>query len=161
MPLSMHSVAALPCALALVLTACGGVTPASRVQEAAQDLNTAARFGRMDVALERVGKNGREDFVRHHLGWGKAVRIVDYEFQGLALRDKEHADVFLTVGWQRPEEGEVRGTSVTQHWKDHRGNWLLESEERTSGDVGLLGETIVVVRPPPRADVQFQSVTIR
>ena len=66
----------------------------------------------------------------------------------------------LTVGWQRPEESEMRTTTVTQRWKDHRGTWLLEHEERASGDVGLLGEPTLVVRPPAQRDVQFEAVRI-
>ena len=116
----------------------GNFTPVQRVQEAAHDLTTAARFGRMDIALERVSRASRDDFVKRHAAWGSAVRVVDSEIQGLSLRDKEHADVFVTVGWQRIQESEMRTTHLTQHWRDHRGSWMLETEERTAGDVGLL-----------------------
>jgi hypothetical protein len=139
----------------------GNFTPVTRVQEAAHELTTAARFGRMDVALERVSRNAREEFMKHHAAWGNAVRVVDSEIQGMTLRDKEHADVFVTVGWQRIQETEMRVTYLAQHWRDHRGSWLLEREERTAGDVGLLGEAITVVRPPAGDNLQFDSITIR
>lgn len=138
----------------------GGYSPSARVQEAAQNMNMAARFGRMDIALETVGKDARADFAKRHARWGTQVRIVDYEFQGLMLDDKEHAKVFLSVAWQRPDETDMRNTALVQHWVDHKGSWQLEREERTSGDVGLFGENTVVVRPE-RSEAQFQTVTIR
>jgi hypothetical protein len=148
--------------LAVPLSGClGNFTPVGRVQEAAHDLTTAARFGRMDVALERVAPSERAEFMKRHAAWGNAVRVVDSEVQGMTVRDKEHADVFVTVGWQRIQESEMRVTYLAQHWRDHRGNWLLEREERTSGDVGLLGEPITVVRPQATGNQQFDSITIR
>jgi hypothetical protein len=85
---------------------------------------------------------------------------VDCDILGLRLRDKEHADVTLGVNWQRIDDSEMRTTQIAQHWKDHHGAWLLETEERASGDVGLLGEATTVVRPTPTA-AQFETITIR
>lgn len=147
-------------ALSLLAGCIGGYSPSVRVQEAAQNMNMAARFGRMDIALEGVAKGSRDEFAKRHARWGTQVRIVDYEFQGLMLDDKEHAKVFVAVSWQRPDETDMRNTALVQHWVDNKGTWQLEREERTSGDVGLLGETTVVVKPE-RSDVQFQTVTIR
>jgi hypothetical protein len=138
----------------------GGYSPSMRVQEAAQDMNMAARFGRMDIALENVGKDARAAFAKRHADWGRSIRIVDYEFQGLMLKDKEHAEVFLAVAWQRLNESDMRNTVLAQEWVDHKGSWQLEREDRTSGDVGLFGENTVVVHPE-RSDAQFQTVTIR
>lgn len=147
--------------LAVCLAGClGGISPAERVQEAAQNLNMAARLGRMDIALEGVEADGREAFAKRHARWGNAIQIVDYEFQGLIMRDKENADVFIAVSWHRVDESEMRKTSLVQRWKDRRGTWQLATEERSGGDIGLLGENTVVVRPS-RPDVQFESVTIR
>jgi hypothetical protein len=147
--------------LALLTSGClGNFTPVQRVQDAANELNTATRFGRMDIAMERVSKAGRDQFNAKHSGWGASIRIVDCDVLGLRLRDKEHADVTLGVNWQRIDDSEMRSTQVAQHWKDHHGAWLLETEERASGDVGLLGEPITVVRPGP-SSAQFETITIR
>lgn len=143
------------------LTACvGGYSATEKVQEAAQNLNMATRLGRMDIALEGVSAEAKADFAKRHAGWGQEIRIVDYEFQGLMMRDKETAEVFIMVAWHRVDEAVMRTTSLVQRWKDFRGTWLLVEEERAGGDVGLLGENTVVVRPP-RRDVQFESVTIK
>jgi len=138
----------------------GNFTPVQRVQDAANDLTTATRFGRMDVAVERVSKTGRDQFSRQHAGWGGSIRIVDCDILGLRLRDKEHADVALAVNWQRIDDSEMRSTELVQHWTDHKGTWLLETEDRARGDVGLLGEPTTVIRPTATG-AQFETITIR
>jgi hypothetical protein len=110
--------------------------------------------------MERVSKAGHDEFARRHAGWGGSIRIVDCDILGLRLTDKEHADVALAVNWQRIDDSEMRSTEITQHWKDHKGAWLLETEERAGGDVGLLGETTRVVRPT-QSGAQFETITIR
>jgi hypothetical protein len=113
---------------------------AQRLADAAYDLNTAARFGRMDVALERVKEAAKEDFGKRHASWGKQVRIVDYEFAGLAIRKDGDADVLVTVTWQRLDESTIRVTEITQRWGDTRGTWWMLREEVKSGDAALLEE---------------------
>jgi hypothetical protein len=130
------------------------------MQDAANDLTTAVRFGRMDMALERVSRSSRDQFTRQHANWGQGIRIVDCELSGVRVEDKEHASVTLVVSWHRIDESEMRSTRVAQRWQDHRGKWLLESEERTLGDVGLLGEPTTVLRPSP-SRAQFETITIR
>jgi hypothetical protein len=135
------------------------MTPGQRMQDAANDLTTATRFGRMDLAMERVSYASRDEFMRKHAGWGSAIRIADCDLSGMRLTDREHAQVTLTVSWQRIDESELRGTQIAQKWRDHRGKWLLESEERIAGDIGLLGEPTTVVRAP-QTRTQFESITI-
>jgi hypothetical protein len=138
----------------------GNFSPGQRVQDAANDLSTATRFGRMDIALERVSRSGRDRFVRGHATWGSSLRIVDCDIVGMRLTDKAHADVMVAVSWNRLDQSEMRVTQLAQHWSDHHGAWLLDNEERASGDVGLLGEAATVVRPN-QGPVQFESITIR
>ncbi|WP_437674336.1 hypothetical protein [Sorangium sp. So ce131] len=109
-------------------------------------MNTAARFGRMDVAMERVGSGARQDFMRRHQGWGTRLRVVDVEFGGFEMLKRDEADVYLDVLWLRQDEATVRATRIAQRWRDERGHWQLVGEERRDGDTGLLGE------PPPDAE---------
>ena len=149
-------------AFALVLFGCGGsFSPAQRVQDAVHDLSNAVRFGNMGMAIERVSPSERQPFIKRHARWGTAIRIVDCEVLGIALRDRDRADVTLSVGWQRVEESEMRSTQIAQKWKSEKGNWLLSGEERMGGDVGLLGEQVDVIRPPSGQDAQFRTITIR
>jgi hypothetical protein len=132
-PLALASAACLAAALA------GCVAPpnsAQRLNDAAYDLNTATRFGRMDIASEHVAALVRDEFARRHAEWGRSVRIVDLEFTGASIT-KEGADVLVTVTWQRPSDPVVRVTSITQRWSETRGTWSLMAEEE-KGDPGLL-----------------------
>src|SRR5258706_5883318 len=54
-------------------------TPGARMQEAATDLNTHTRFGRMELAMEHVAPTEREEFLQHRRAWGGIGRIADYE----------------------------------------------------------------------------------
>lgn len=138
------------CVVVLSLVGCWNPgSPSHRLAESAYDMNTATRFGRMDVALEHVGSQAREAFAKKHSGWGKSVRIVDLEFGGMTLKTKgSEAEVFVTVTWQRLDEADVRVTNVAQRWTDVRGTWSLMSEEEKSGDSGLLAEAGRAIDPP-------------
>ena len=138
----------------------GNLTPVQRAQDAGNEFTTATRFGRMDVALERVNRDDREKFLRRHAAWGTTVRIVDCDILGVRLTDREHAEVALQVSWHRIDESEMRITHIAQHWRDRKGAWLLDSEERAGGDVGLLGEATTAVRANTHP-VQFETITIR
>jgi hypothetical protein len=115
-------------------------SPQQRLAESAYDLNTAARFGRMDVALEHVRDPAREEFTKKHVAWGKSVRVVDYEMTGFSMRKDGDADVFVIVSWQRPDETTMRATEITQRWASKRGDWAMVSEQERGGDPGLISE---------------------
>lgn len=125
--------------LAAALAGClSPPTSAQRLNDAAYELNTATRFGRMDIASEHVSSLVRDEFARRHAEWGRGVRIVDLEFGGASMT-KEGADVLITVTWQRPSDPVVRVTSITQRWVETRGTWSMMDEEE-KGDPGLLAE---------------------
>jgi hypothetical protein len=115
----------------------------------------------MDIATELVADKALPGFAKRHAAWGRDVRLVDIEYQGMRFSDKENAVVFVVVGWQRLDEQELRVTNVAQRWNHGPKGWKLEGEERTGGDVGLLGEPTVVARPELHRDVHFEAVTIR
>ncbi len=150
----------LPPAFGAFQVCCTGpVTPGQRARDSAHEYAMAVRFGRMDLASERVSTADRGRFSSQHANWGNGIRILDCELVGIVLRDRGHADALLSVGWQRIDDADVRTTQIAQHWADHRGAWLLESEERAAGDPGLLGEK-VVVQPAAARPTQFESVRI-
>jgi hypothetical protein len=134
-------------------------TPTQRLADSANEMNTATRFGRMDIALEHVGATARDEFMRQHSAWGRGLRIVDVEVQGMNMLEQSEADVFLSVSWQRADEAQVRVTHVSQRWRDDRG-WRVTKEERKGGDFGLLGEATLVLEPP-RTHAQFPTRIIR
>ena len=150
--------------LPLLLAACfTQPTGSARVQEAAAEMNLNTRFGRMEMAAERVSNKGRAEFARHRDGWGGKIRIADTELAGLKLNGKEEMDAEVTVkvAWYRADEGELRVTTVRQDWHDYKGDWKLDAEQRVDGDVGLLGEKMMIdAKSPRRENAQFPTVRI-
>lgn len=139
----------------------GGQTRVGKLQEAAQNMNTATRFGRMDIATEHVADKEMNEFARRHANWGGAVRVADLEYRGMRFVHEKKAIVSVAVAWQRMDEQELRVTELAQVWDYDQGKWKLVDETRTAGDVGLLGEPTVYMRPERREDAHFPSVTIR
>ena len=133
-------------------------SPAARMQEAAIELNTNVRFGRMELAIEHVAPKERDEFISHRKAWGSILQLADYEMVGARMKDEDNAEVSVKYAWYRPEEGDLHTTVVRQRWKDTKGSWLLVAEARIDGDLGLFGEA---VPPPPqrsRENVQFPTV---
>ena len=127
--------------LSLGLSACLGQTPSAKMQETARDLNMNARFGRMELVVEQVDPKYRVEFVQRHKSWGSRVRVADTELVGMRFGEKE-SESMVSVSWYDVTEQELRGTTVRQKWKNNRGDWLLLSEERVEGDLGLFGEPV-------------------
>jgi hypothetical protein len=126
-------------------------------QEAAQQLNLDAQFGRAELAMEQVAAEARDAFSMHHRGWGTTVRIADVELAGLHTHGDHDVDVLVRVAWYRPEQDELRVTTLKQGWRNQKG-WQLVAEERADGDVGLLGEPVVFEAPDvERAPAQFPT----
>lgn len=134
--------------------------PAQEVSDVARDFNIATRFGRMDIAAEQTSEAHRSQFLASRSEWGKDVRVVDVELARLDVPDSEKAEVIVDVSWVRVDENLLRSTRLRQSWENPGGGWLLSSEQRVSGDVGLLGESVKVLRPEAR-DAHFPSKTIR
>ncbi len=150
--------------LAVMLGACGclgSLTRGGKLQESALNLNQATRFGRMDLALELVAAKAQGEFAKRHGAWGRDIRLVDLEMQGATLKDKDTAVVLVMVGWQRLDETELRVTQLMQTWRYEENGWRLALESRSGGDLGLLGEQTVIMRPEAHEDVHFRSVTIQ
>jgi hypothetical protein len=135
-------------------------TPMAKAQETTQEFNLDMRYGRSEAAIEHVAPAARDDFAAHHRAWGNGVRIAELEITGMRPKGDRDVEVTVNVAWYRPDQQELRTTTVKQHWHDQSG-WQLVNEERVEGDVGLLGETVVFERPtqsPPAP--QFPTVRI-
>lgn len=147
----------------IALAGCmGGMSPAGKLDDAVKETNDAVRFGRTDLAVERVLPASRTAYVKRHRQWGNDVRIVDVEYGGVEKMTEGEAVVLIGFGWFRPSEGTLRTTTVRQTWRNDkgRGPWYLADEERAAGDPGLLGEQVTVVKPEAKK-VQFETTVIR
>ncbi|HEU4582530.1 MAG TPA: hypothetical protein VFS67_29940 [Polyangiaceae bacterium] len=134
--------------------------PAQQINDVARDVNVATRFGRMDVAMEHTSQSHRGEFMRTRADWGKDIRVLDVELSKLELQKPDSAEVLVDVSWMRMNEGVLRSTRVKQHWVNNGDDWQIDAEERSSGDIGLLGENVVVLRPDAPRDVHFPVKTL-
>ncbi len=153
-------------ASALVIAGCPApLAREARAQDAAQELNTQARFGRLSVAIENVAPEEREAYTKRHQGWGGPVRVSDSEMAGMKMKGPEDAEFAVRIAWFRPAEQELRITTIRQKWHDFKGAWQLVSEERTDGDFGLLADDAPVTEKTgapakPKGKAQFPTVRI-
>ena len=148
----------------LSTAACVSPPPSQRVADVAREVNMAARFGRMDLALDRTAVGAKRHFSAHRSQWGGPVRVLDVELAGLSMQDAEHAVVLVDFQWTRLDENTMRSTRIEQTWRgsgEDRG-WTLVRERRIAGDLGLFGERVARAEPAePHDDVQFATKTIR
>lgn len=126
----------------VVLLGCpiGHQSPPARAQEAATELNVNTRFGRMELAAERVAPTARDAFLARRKAWGGNVRVADYELAGFHMKGDSDAEMLIKVAWYRLDQGDLRVTTLKQKWHDFKGDWRLVDESRAEGDVGLIGE---------------------
>jgi hypothetical protein len=144
-----------------LLLACAGIgTPESHAQEAAQNIAENERFGRIELVLQKVAPGARPAFIKAHAAWGGRLTIADTELVNFHMTGKEDAELNLRVSWYDANQQELRSTLLRQKWHGPKGDWLLVSEERIDGDIGLLGEKIVV-QAPEEAPTHAQFPTIR
>src|SRR5579864_869474 len=91
--------------LAAALAACLAPPGAmARAQEAAQEFNLDARFGRIEMAMDRVAPAARDEFAAHHKAWGTAVRVADIELAGMHAHGEHEVEVIVRVAWYRPDQ---------------------------------------------------------
>ncbi len=132
---------ALICALVFTVSCLIGCVPPpgpmEKLTNAAYDMNTATRFGRMDIAASHVVAHAREDFLARHRKWGKDMRIVDVEHNGLRMVTTDTAAVTLAVSWHPQNSSTIRTSYIVQKWRSTGDGWQLAIEQRSSGDPGV------------------------
>jgi hypothetical protein len=140
---------ALLAGAALVTVGClAPPSSAQRLTDNAIEMNTAMRFGRMDIAGDYVQQKARATFAVEHAAWGKNVRIVDLEYAGMQLKEKDEAETYVNVSWQTLADPTMHETKVVQHWTSDKGRWTIDSEA-TEGDPGLLAKPKVKAPAAP------------
>jgi hypothetical protein len=115
----------------------------------------------MDVAMEHLVPAHKDEFVRQRADWGTEIRVLDVELAQLDIKSHGAAEVLVDVSWVRMNEGLLRSTRVQQDWQNSGSGWELGGERRFAGDIGLLGENVVVLHPEAASDVHLPSKTIR
>jgi hypothetical protein len=152
----------LPFLLVPVLAGCPmPTTGIAAAQQTAQDFNMDARLGRNESLIEQVAPTERDEYALHHRAWGNGVRIADVEFGGMKKHGDQDVDIVVRITWYRPEQQELRNTTLKQQWHPKGIGWELLAEQRVDGDIGLLGEQVVIEAPPaPKGPSQFPTVRL-
>jgi hypothetical protein len=144
------------------LVACSApLTGMAQAQQTAQAFNMDARFGRSQLVLDQIAPAARDEYSLRHRDWGAAIRVADVELAGMKSNGDKQVDIVVRVAWYRPEQQELRSTTLEQAWRAKLEGWELVGEKRVDGDVGLLGEAVVYQGPsePPRPS-QFPTVRL-
>lgn len=130
-------------ALLLGLSGCPAPeTPYTKANEATREMNMAARWGRMDIAIGRADPEALQDFMKRHAKWHGEIRIVDTELAGLVLTEPTKAEAEVEVSWTLDDDTTLRVTRIHQKWHNKNGKWLVYEEKRQSGSEGLFGEKV-------------------
>ena len=156
------SAALIAFALPSFLLGCAHQSPPARAQEAATELNVNTRFGRMELAAERVAPAAREAFLARRRAWGGNVRVADYEMASFRMKGEADAETVVKVAWYRIDEGDLHVTMLKQNWHDFRGEWRLVNEQRAEGAIGLIGEPVTAepARPSSKKAAHFPTIRL-
>jgi hypothetical protein len=147
--------------LALALTGCPAPPNSlARAQQTAQEFNLDSRLGHTALSMEHVAPEARDRYKAQHRGWGTNVRLVDVEILGMTAQGEHDAKAVVRVSWYRPEDQELRSTTVEQAWNDKPAGWQLVQERRVEGEMGLLGEAVLYQNPEARRPAQFPTVRL-
>ena len=135
---------ALP-ALVVCLSLCAGcvfqnLSPTERLKDAVYGLNSETRWGRMDLAIQRVVPAYRAEFEATHSRWGKSIRIADVDITNVetAGEDNESAVSYVSIRWYDARTLLMSDTVVAQTWKKVKGTYGLTGEAVRSGSPALL-----------------------
>jgi len=128
--------------LTIAAIACLGRTQMAqeRLRDAVVGYNDELRFGRMDLAVQRVAPALRGQFVGSHYRWGRDIAIADTEIVNVEAvgEDFDHAVSFVSFRWYPTGTTIIRETLVREEWRKDRTVFVLVGESAVDGDPALL-----------------------
>ncbi len=134
----------LACAIAPSGCVFQSLTAGERLQEAVNEMNDAARWGRFDIAGGRVHPRYRAKFAETHAKWGGQLQIADMEIVDVRLApDEDGATSTVAYGWYSYDTMTLHRTVVRQRWRRQDGTFSLVREDVVGGEE-------VLFEPPPR-----------
>ena len=134
--------AVLPVALAGILAGCmmiDSISPQVRLSDQVHQLNDEVRWGRVDLAAQRVSASHRPAFIAQHRAWGSDVRVADADVTNMDmdLGDGRCAS-YVAYSWIDERSMTLRTTTVRQIWRGEGEGFVLIGEEILGGDESLL-----------------------
>jgi hypothetical protein len=122
------------------------MSPATKLRDAVEANNEGARWGRMDIARERVSPAYMGEFIRRRYDWGQGIQMADVDILSIQMNDEtEHAQVVVAFGWYSYDDMSLARTVVRQKWDSSGSGYVLMDEEVIDGDERLL-------EPPPEPE---------
>jgi len=127
------------------------LNPSEKLNDSIRGMNDAARWGRIDIALQYVEPVYRHKFLVSHHGWGRSIEVADAEVMRIAMApDRKSAAALVGFSWYSLDNMTLHSTVVKQTWEERDGSFVMASEEVFEGDAELLA--IPKVKPPVLAD---------
>ncbi|UJR86761.1 Hypothetical protein I5071_88620 [Sandaracinus amylolyticus] len=115
------------------------ISPEVRLGDQVHALNDEVRWGRVDLAAQRVAPSHRAAFVASHRAWGSEVHVADADVTNMDLGlEGGRAASYVNYSWIDEHTMELRATTVRQIWRGENEGFVLVSEEILSGDEALL-----------------------
>jgi hypothetical protein len=111
-----------------------------RLRDSVVGYNDECRWGRIDLAAQRVMPAYRQRFRLTHHGWGRNLQIADSEIVHVetAGEDSEVAISTVIVRWYDQSTMILADSTLRQSWKKVHGGYILLEEAVVAGHPGLL-----------------------
>jgi hypothetical protein len=158
-----NALVAVAAVLGIGLSGCmllDAISPEVRLSDAVHQLNDEVRWGRIDLAAQRVATAHRVAFVAQHRGWGGDIRVADADVTNLEMGAEGGAASTVTYQWIDERTMELRATTVRQSWLGEGEGFVLTGEEIVAGDPELMDGAPVANGAPEEAragDVSLAS----
>ncbi|RLB49956.1 MAG: hypothetical protein DRJ42_19935, partial [Deltaproteobacteria bacterium] len=116
------------------------MSPATKLRDSVEAGNEGARWGRMDIAYERIAPEYVRDYSRRHYDWGDGIQMADLDILRLEMaEDEDSATVTVAFGWYDYDTMNLHRTVVRQKWRSTgSGYFVLFEEEVIDGSDQLL-----------------------
>lgn len=128
-------------AAATLLAGCifQSLSPTQQLSDQVYQLNDETRWGRVDLAAQRVMPAYRQTFVLSRRSWGRDIALADTEVSALVLAtDGNSATSTVEISWYDQRSMVLRGTVLRQRWAKTDAGFFLDEETVFAGDDTLL-----------------------
>lgn len=110
-----------------------------RLRDSVVGFNDEMRWGRQDLAIQRVVPAARAEFQARHRAWGRDIQIADSEIVNVQVgHEGEEASSFVTIQWYRRNSTLLSTTTLRQNWDRSMGSFAMTGEEVHEGDESLI-----------------------